>query len=279
MSAAEEHSISSIDTAGQSHPGLVASENQDRFVIAAMTKSVRVRQSNLEEGGFDERFRAPEAMLLAVADGVGGRAGGAYASNTAVRTLLDFIVKANGCYQRFDVAEEDAFIGRMEAGIREAHERILEEYGNPQFAPATTLTMVMLVAPRAYIVHVGDTRAYYLRGGRLLQLTRDQTMGQYMVDVGAWTEEQANRSSNAKVLASAIGSSDVSPSIGLVDVDPGDVLLVCSDGLTKHVTPDAIADILGASESAEKACGALIERALAGGGTDNVTVVVARVVA
>lgn len=241
-----------------------------------MSKTVQLRQSNLESDGVDHRFQGPDALFLAVADGVGGRAGGAIASNTAVKTLIEFIAKAGGCYQRFDVAEEDAFIGQMEAGIREAHDSIIAEYGSPTYAPATTLTMVMLVAPRAYIVHVGDTRAYYLRRNRLLQLTKDQTMGQYMVDVGAWTEEQANHSANAKVLASAIGSSEVTPSIGLVDVDPGDVILVCSDGLTKHVSDDEIAKILGDAASADAACAALVERALAGGGTDNITVVIAR---
>ncbi|MEO7965338.1 MAG: protein phosphatase 2C domain-containing protein [Gemmatimonadaceae bacterium] len=276
MPEAESQPIGEIDASGLSHTGLVSAENQDRFVIAALQKSVQLRQSNLESDGIGNRFRSPEALFLAVADGVGGRAGGAHASNTAVKTLLEFIIRAGGCYQRFDVAEEDAFIGQMEAGIREAHESILEEFGSPNYAPATTLTMVMIVAPRAYVVHVGDTRAYYLRRGRLLQLTKDQTMGQYMLDAGAWTEEQVQRSANAKVLASAIGSSEVTPSIGLVDLDPGDVVLVCSDGLTKHVTHEEIAAILGDAASAEAACATLVERALAGGGTDNITVVVAR---
>jgi serine/threonine protein phosphatase PrpC len=276
MSATEPLPIGDVDASGRSHTGLVATENQDRFVIAAMRKSMQLRQSNLEGEGLEELLRAPEALFLAVADGVGGRAGGAHASSEAVKTLLEFIVRAGGCYQRFDVAEEDAFIGQMEAGIREAHENILAEFGHPSYAPATTLTMVMLVAPRAYVVHVGDSRAYFLRKGRLLQLTKDQTMGQYMLDVGAWTEEQVEKSANAKVLASAIGSSEVTPSIGLVDLDAGDVMLVCSDGLTKHVPDEEIAAILGTAVTSDAACETLIERALAAGGTDNVTVIVAR---
>jgi protein phosphatase len=275
MPATEQAPVREIDVFGQSHTGRVAEENQDRFVIASMRKSVRIRHSNLEVDGLDARFSAPEATLLAVADGVGGRAGGGHASNTAVRTLLEYIVRASGCYQRFDVEEEDAFIRQMEAGIRDAHESILREYGNPHFAPATTLTLLMVVAPRVYIVHVGDTRAYLLRRGRLLQLTKDQTMGQYMLEVGAWTEEQVLKSSNASVLASAIGSSEVTTSIGLVDLEQGDTLLVCSDGLTKHVTDEGIASLLAQPATAEETCRALVDAALAGGGSDNVTVVVA----
>ena len=268
--------IREIDVCGESHTGHVAEQNQDRFVIASMRKSVRIRHSNLEIEGLDARFGAPEATLLAVADGVGGRAGGAHASNFAVQTLLEYIVRASGCYQRFDVEEEDAFIRQMEAGIRDAHESILREYGDPHYAPATTLTMLMVVAPRVYIVHVGDTRAYMFRRGRLLQLTKDQTMGQYMLEVGAWTEEQVRKASNASVLASAIGNSEVTPYIGLIDLEPGDVLLACSDGLTKHVDDEKIAALLAKPESAEATCQALVAAALEGGGSDNVTVVVAR---
>jgi serine/threonine protein phosphatase PrpC len=277
MPALDPPPMQTFDAFGRSHVGLVSEENQDRFLIATVRKSVAIQTSNLDPGGLDDaRLNAPDATLLAVADGVGGRAGGAHASATAVRTLLEFVVRAGGCYQRFDVEEEDAFIGQMEAGIREAHESILREYGNPHYAPATTLTIVMVIAPRAYIVHVGDTRAYCLRRGRLLQLTRDQTMGQYMLDAGAWTEEQVRRAPNAGVLASAIGSSEVTPVVGLIDLEPGDVVLVCSDGLTKHVDDATITEILSAAGTTEAACDTLIERALAGGGSDNVTVVVGR---
>jgi protein phosphatase len=138
--------------------------------------------------------------------------------------------------------------------------------------------MAMLAWPRAYLVHVGDSRAFYLRRGRLRQLTRDQNMAEFMVESGAWTEEQARRARTGEILVSAVGAAEMLPSIGLVDLQPGDTLLLCTDGLCKHVPDERVVEILGRSGSAEAACRELVDAALADGGTDNVTVVVARMV-
>jgi protein phosphatase len=136
--------------------------------------------------------------------------------------------------------------------------------------------MAMLIWPRAYIVHVGDSRAFYLRKGRLRQLTRDQTTGEYLVDAGAWTEEQARSAPLASALASALGSEELTPVIGLVDLQPGDTLMLCTDGLTRHVPDERIVELLSGAASAEAACRALVDAALAEGGTDNITTVIAR---
>ena len=265
----------SLDVYGLSDKGLVREANEDHFLIAAAQKSVRVTQSNLDPRAM-ARLAPGEAVLMAVADGVGGRTGGAVASSAAVGATLEFIARAGGCFQRFDVAEENEFLEQMEDAIKEAHEALLREYGESDLSPATTLTLVMFVAPRAYVIHVGDTRAYHLHGTRLRQLTRDQTFGEYMVDAGAWTEEQVKRAPAARTLASAIGGSQMTPSVGLIDLEPGDSLLVCSDGLTKHVPNEGLLEVLRADGSARAACEELVRRALAGGGEDNVTVVVAR---
>jgi protein phosphatase len=271
-------SLGTIDVFGLSHTGLVPTENQDHFLVARMRKLVEVTATNLERGRLDPRLREDDAYLMVVADGVGGRAGGAQASSSAVGTSLEYIAKASGCYQRFDVAEEQAFIEQMEAAVREAHDTLRRDNGDTEWSPATTLTMVMLVPPRAYIVHVGDTRAYYLRRGRLFQLTRDQTYGQYLLESGAMTEAQVATSPMGRTLASAVGSSEVHPSVGLIDLEPGDVMLLCSDGLTKHVPNDDLARLLGEATSAQQACESLVSAALSGGGSDNISAVVARAV-
>jgi protein phosphatase len=125
-------------------------------------------------------------------------------------------------------------------------------------------------------VHVGDSRAFYLHKGRLRQLTRDQTTGEYMVDAGAWTEEQARNAPLASNLASALGSEELTPVIGLVDLQPGDTLMLCTDGLSKLVADERIVELLAGAATAEAACRALVDAALAAGGTDNITAVVAR---
>ncbi|HPV74284.1 MAG TPA: serine/threonine-protein phosphatase [Gemmatimonadaceae bacterium] len=264
------------DVYGLSHTGLVPTENQDHFVVARMRKIVEVTSTNLDTARLAERMHGGEAWLMAVADGVGGRAGGAEASSRAVETTLEYLGQATGCYHRFDVDEEAKFIEKMEAAVQAAHAALRGEHGDTQWSPATTLTMVMLVAPRAYIVHVGDTRAYYLRGERLLQLTRDQTFGQYLLDSGAMTDAQVADSPMGRTLASAVGSSEVHPAVGLIDLEAGDTLLLCSDGLTKHVANDQVQRLLREATGARAACEALVAAALAGGGSDNISVVVAR---
>ena len=141
---------------------------------------------------------------------------------------------------------------------------------------ATTLTMVMLMWPRAYLVHVGDSRALYLSNGVLRPLTRDQTMGEFLIDAGAMTEEDVKRGSLGGTLYSALGGTDMTPSVGLIDFIAGDVLLLCSDGLTKHVDDARVSAVLGKNVSAEAMCTELLDAALTGGGSDNVTVIVAR---
>ena len=112
------------------------------------------------------------------------------------------------------------------------------------------------------------------RGGRVQQLTRDQTIGEYMMNIGAWTEEQAAKAKPAATLSSAIGGSELEPVVGLVDLEPGDGLMLCTDGLTKHVSNERIAAVMAKSGSAESMGKQLLDDALAEGGTDNIAVIV-----
>jgi len=268
--------VSQIEAFGMTDVGKVRPQNEDQFVVASLRKSVRVRHTSLTDAGLGDRLGGDEAHLFVIADGVGGRPGGELASQSAVASLLEFVDEAVVCYHSLDVDQEQDFLARLEGSVHRAHERILKEFGKEGKGPATTLTMVTLTWPRAYLVHVGDSRAYYLRKGRLRQITRDQTTGEYMVDAGAWTEEQAARAKVSANLISSVGGSEMTPVVGLVDLEPGDVLLLCTDGLTKHVTDDRIGRVLGGDGSAEAMCRELVNEALADGGTDNVSVIVAR---
>jgi serine/threonine protein phosphatase PrpC len=125
-------------------------------------------------------------------------------------------------------------------------------------------------------VHVGDSRAYHMRGNRLERLTRDQTMGAYLVHERGMTEQQAEQGGFNNVLSSAIGAQDMTPAVSSISLEQGDCLLLCTDGLTKHVSEDRISSVLRDAENAENGCRTLVDLALAGGGRDNVTVVVAQ---
>ena len=167
----------SVDAFGLTDTGKVRDNNEDHFVIATLRKAVDLGQTSLENGLLAERVRESAAQLFVVADGVGGHTGGELASGAAVECLLEYVAQAAGCFHDLGVDQENAFLERLEAGIHRAHERIQQELGAGGAAPSTTLTLAALVGFRAYLVHVGDSRAYYLNRGRLRQLTRDQTMG------------------------------------------------------------------------------------------------------
>ena len=265
--------ITRVDSAGVSHNGKVRPANEDHFAIMTLQRNVQLRATNLQDIAVLDRLRRPEITIMIVADGVGGAVGGKIASGVAVRSVVEYIGEAVGCVQDLDVDREQTFLDHLSRAVERGHNRLKEMF-QTQGGPATTLTMVTLIWPRAYVVHVGDSRGYFLRNGRLKQFTRDQTMGDYLVDIGAVTEQHAQKAGLYNVLSSAVGG-DLVPSVGLVDLEAGDTLLLCTDGLTKHVPDERIVELLG-SGTAESAAQALIGAALEGGGSDNVTVVIAK---
>ena len=265
--------VTRVDAAGASHAGKVRPANEDHFAIMTLQRSVQLRSTNLQDTTVLDRLRRPEIQILVVADGVGGAVGGKIASSVAVRAVVEYLAEAVGCVQDLDVDREQTFLDHLSHSVERGHERLKEMF-QTQGGPATTLTMVTVIWPRAYVVHVGDSRGYFLRHGKLKQFTRDQTMGDYLVDIGAVTEQHAQKAGLYNVLSSAVGG-DLVPSVGLVDLEEGDSVLLCTDGLTKHVSDERIVELLS-SGTADAAAQALIEAALEGGGSDNVTVVVAK---
>ena len=263
-----------LDVFGLTDVGKARHHNEDQFLVAKLEKSMQALYTSLEDDGLVEGEQ--EAYLFVVADGVGGAAAGELASGKTVETLAQQISTAAGCFYIGGAEAEHEFIGRLEQAMHAAHHRVRTELAMDGSRPATTATMVTLIWPRAYIFHVGDSRGYYLRDNHLKQFTRDQTVGEFMVDAGILSEEQARKGGLNDVLTHAIGGDDSTPSIGLVDFRDGDVLLMCSDGLTKHVSDAVIRDALQQAPSAEAACRQLLEAALDGGGSDNITIVVAR---
>jgi serine/threonine protein phosphatase PrpC len=265
--------LTRVDAAGASHAGKVRPANEDHFAIMTLQRSVQLRSTNLQDTTVLDRLRRPEIQIFVVADGVGGAVGGKIASSVAVRAVVEYLAEAVGCVQDLDVDREQTFLDHLSHSVERGHERLKEMF-QTQGGPATTLTMVTVIWPRAYVVHVGDSRGYFLRNRKLKQFTRDQTMGDYLVDIGAVTEQHAQKAGLYNVLSSAVGG-DLVPSVGLVDLEEGDSVLLCTDGLTKHVSDERIVELLS-SGTADASAQALIEAALEGGGTDNVTVVVAK---
>jgi serine/threonine protein phosphatase PrpC len=141
---------------------------------------------------------------------------------------------------------------------------------------ATTMTLWLAVWPRAYLLQVGDSRFYVFRQDKLTRISRDQTMAQELVDQGVLTLATAMNTKWASVLSSSIGGQQTAPVVTRLDQDWDNVTLLCTDGLTKHVSEERIAERLRTMTSAQQVCEDLLQDALDGGGTDNISIIVVR---
>jgi len=268
-----------IDAFGLTDRGKVRPDNEDHFLVAYIHKEVDLLCGSLSEESLNHRVGTTGAQLLVVADGVGGGPDGDVASERTAVAVLTYAGKTAGCFQGLDVDGEHHLLDALQKAVEDVHRQLQDSGGASQKAPATTLTLVLLVWPRAYLVHVGDSRAYVRRRGRVQALTRDQTLGEYLVSAGAWSEEQAAQAKTSDTLTSAVGGSEMTPSVGLVDLEPGDSLLLCTDGLTNLVPMERIEGVLALPLDARGMVEQLVKDALAAGGNDNVSVIVARGVA
>jgi serine/threonine protein phosphatase PrpC len=268
-----------LDAYGITHRGKVRAENQDHFLLGSLRKRINIRQSSLSLDQIPlEEERAASFMM--VADGVGGGQKGEQASRMALEQVTKYIAEGARCYYRFDEEGVD-LVQALEEGARRSHEAIQERAASDETAAgmATTLTLFIGVWPWYYILQVGDSRYYQYRDGVLHQISRDQTVAQELADQGIMPRDLMLKSPLANVLSSSIGGHQTAPVVTRLRGAWGTVHLLCSDGLTRHVSDARIAERLGAMKSARQVCEDLLQDALDGGGTDNITVVVGRAVA
>jgi len=268
-----------IDAFGLTHQGLVRDINQDNFLIAGMRKQMQVVLTSLPN---PDRLTGNErlALFAMVADGVGGGPKGEVASRFAAEAITEYVAQSVQCYYAADLSDELAFLRALEEGALHCHVDLTRRaLDDPDLdGMATTLTLWIGVWPRAYLLQVGDSRCYVLRDGELTQISRDQTLAQDLIDQGVFTRADAQHSKLANILASAIGGPQAAPIVTRLDQRWGDIGLLCSDGLTKHVPDERIRERLLAMTSARQACEALLADALDAGGTDNITIVVGRTI-
>ncbi len=269
-----------IDFFGLTHAGKTRTINQDHFLVCSIRKAVQVHLTSLPT--LDRLVLEPErvAMVAMVADGVGGGPMGEEASRFAVEAVAQYVARSIRCCATIPDGMSDEFAHTLEDAARECHDTIVRQAeDNPAFAGmATTLTMWIGMWPRSYLLHVGDSRCYVLRDGDLIQLSRDQTMAQELIDIGVLTRTEAYRTRWVNMLSSSIGGPQTTPVVSSLSQVWGTVGLLCSDGLTKHVTDARIRERLSTMTSTRQVCEDLVQDALDGGGSDNITVVVGRTV-
>lgn len=233
----------------------------------ALRYAARSDRGLLRQNNQDSVYAGPR--LLAVADGMGGMAGGEVASNIVVAALAPL--------------DEDAPSGDLVDALRQSIGSANEELrGAVEDNPAlegmgTTLTAMLFSSAKIALAHVGDSRAYLLRDGELIQITKDDTYVQMLVDEGRISADEASTHPQRSLLTRALDGRDVEPDFSVRESKPGDRFLLCSDGLSGVVSKETLTEALSIEDPAESA-DRLIGLALRGGGPDNITCIVADVV-
>ena len=276
ITAVPRPAMHEIDTFGLTDRGKVRSTNNDHFLIASFHRNLRVHYTSIP-GGIGHQETESRGFLFLVADGVGGLTSAGDGAGLALSTLAHHLLHATEICSEMVLTQQEKSTVELREAVLQAHHALVAMQKETGGKPATTLTMYAGFWPRAFIVHVGDSRFYRYRDGELQRFTSDQTYEQLMLESGAIKPGSTEASRLKHVLWSAVGNDEVVPQIVPTDITRRDVLLVCSDGLTKHVTDEEIRARLARDESAEENVRALVNLALERGGTDNVTAVVGKV--
>jgi protein phosphatase len=253
---------------GRTDVGQIREHNEDNFIVADLTKNSR----GLMEG---DRIQlvGPHGTLLGVCDGMGGAAAGEVASQLAVDIIYQKMVSGE------PPLNHDELATRLVQAIEAAGMRIFSEakLDRTRRGMGTTATIAALLDDHLFFGQVGDSRAYILREDRLVQVTRDQSLVNQLIEAGQLTEEEAETFEHNNIILQALGTADsVQVDLTYVALRRGDTLLLCSDGLSGMVRNEEIREVLRTVEEPLEACKVLTDRANQAGGHDNITVVVAK---
>ena len=261
----------SVQVAGKTDLGRTREHNEDCFLVADLTRGVRSSDSVVQGHEMGER-----GSLLVVADGMGGAAAGEVASAMATSTIFDQLRKMWGAEKE---ATAQRFAYRLKEAVEVANTHInAYAKAHPEVrGMGTTTTAAGILGDHVYLTQVGDSRAYLIRRGVATQLTKDQSLMQRLVEAGELTEEEAAQSERRNIILQALGP-DPKVKVDLThqDLRRGDILVLCSDGLSGQVKKDEIAEVVGESSDLAAAADRLIALANERGGPDNITVVIAR---
>jgi PPM family protein phosphatase len=268
----------SVKSFGVTDCGKVRTSNEDQFLIAELSKSMRVWQTSLPEPKLqvgDER-----AHLFLVADGMGGHQAGERASAMAVSAIENFTLNTFRWFFAPDGVGAQKVLTQFQTALQQADATIAAEAAeHPALkGMGTTVTMAFQLGAQLCLVHVGDSRAYAFRDGALHQLTQDHTFVGELVRSGTLREDQVAAHPFRHVITNVVGGPNVGVKVQAraFEMQTGDRLLLCSDGLTEMVNDEAIAAVLGAEQEPEAAATTLLEQALDAGGRDNITVLIVR---
>jgi serine/threonine protein phosphatase PrpC len=250
-----------LQVVGRTDVGNVRTNNEDSLVVADLSGN------GLALGpGSDGRFNVGDrGVLLAVSDGMGGLMAGEVASALVIEGLPRAIREG-----RANAPSEEL----LDVGVQKVNEKVWNASRQKGIRMGATLTAVYVDGPVAWIAEVGDSRAYLIRSGAITQLTKDQSLVQRLLDAGALSPEEAAHSPHRGVILQAMGHGpEVSVALGRLELRARDCLVLCSDGLTAHLSDDDIRGVVLSSPDLATASQRLVAIAKSRGGVDNITVV------
>ena len=257
---------------GMSDMGRVRKNNEDNFVICNLTTGEVGLTPSL-----CEHDPGPLGSLFMVADGMGGEASGEVASQLAAATVPKRLYDN---LKTLGAVSEANFVILLREAIEYANQIIFQKaLADPVFrGMGTTTTASALFGQHLFVGQVGDSRCYFIRNKQITQLTRDQTFLNYLKDIGAELPADPEKDSRKSILTQAVGSSEtLDVKVTYIRMNQGDRILICSDGLYNMVPEADLLEIASRGDELSDNCKALIEKANANGGTDNITVILARV--
>jgi protein phosphatase len=269
-----------MDVYGLTDSGRRRSTNEDHYLLADLNKSLRVHNTSLKLDDETRIYGGSQGKLLIVADGMGGEPEGERASTIAVDQLATYVLNSLSWCFRLEENSEHDFEEHLKEALKSCQESIHRASDDhPEMkSMGTTMTMVYIVWPRAFVVHVGDSRCYLLKDNQLRQITSDHTMAALLAESGQMSSEQARNSPMGHALVNVLGgkTDELSVDVYRLSLECEDILLLCTDGLYDMVPDDRLQEVLSSSMSAELTCRKLIDLANENCGNDNITVIVAR---
>jgi protein phosphatase len=277
VQASARGSALAVRSYGQTDRGKVRPSNQDQFLIASLAKALEVRRASLSEPHI--RYGNDPWHLFVVADGMGGHAGGEQASALAIHEVESFVLNTFSAFTRHRVRGRDRILGDFRRALGHANARILAVgAAHPQWrGMGTTLTLAFSLGDELFVAHVGDSRCYLCRDRSLYRLTSDHTLVEELVRRGGLSAEEAATHPWRHMIINVVGgdSAELKVELHRLQLEAGDTVMVCSDGLTNMIAEGEICDTLVQVPGPEQACGRLVARANEMGGQDNITVIVA----
>lgn len=267
-----------VRAAGLTDRGQVRPTNEDHFAVAELARTLHIHESSVPQAPTQYSSRRGHVFLLA--DGMGGHTAGEVASALTVGTIEGFLLNCLKFFFKLSAPDEHQVMREFRDALQAADARIFEEAErHPEmFGMGTTLTMAFATERRLLVAHAGDSRCYLFSGTDLHQLTRDHTVAAELARRGVIDAGEVARHPYRHVITNVVGGKQpgVTAEMQRFDLEPGDVVLLCSDGLTDALTDEQIAAVLREEAEPRAACARLVAEANERGGRDNITVIVAQ---